>query len=186
MPAVWHAHVAASAFDDFFAMLKKKRDQTLLDLSPGYDLIPLAAARGFSVSSVDSKEEILAPAKARRRIALSQPENGFGAVLCVGTFSFLPRESAPDLAREIQRVLIPGGIAFASFSPLWASDPDDTASVRTYFDRTGISYRRDHGEFGAFVVYQTREIENLFRPMKILSLVTQTNGARRLVAMKKG
>lgn len=186
MPAVWHAHVAPAAYEEFFALLKKKRDQTLLDLSPGYDLIPMSASRGFSVSSVDSREEILNPARARRHIALAQPDESFGAVLCVGTFSFLPRESAPELAREIHRILVPAGIAFVSFSPLWSSDPDDTRSVRTYFDRSGFAYRRDHGEFGTFVVYQTREIENLFRQMKLLSLVTQTNGARRLIAMKKG
>ncbi len=186
MPAAWLAHLAPTAFDEFFALLKKKRDQSLLDLSPGYDLIPTAAARGFSVSSVDARQEILDPARARRKIAIAQPDETFGGVLCVGTFSFLPRESAPELAKEIHRILVPGGLVFASFSPLWASDPEDTASVRTYFDRSGISYRRDHGEFGAFVVYQTREIENLFRAMKILSLVTQTNGARRVIAMKKG
>jgi len=186
MSSLWHAHIAPSSYDEFFELLKNRKDRTLLDLSPGYDLLSLAGTKGFSVASVDSREEILKAGKARRPIALSQPADAFSGVLCVGTFSYLPRESAPQLSRELGRVLSPGGIAFASFAPLWATDLDDTKSVRTYFDRNGTAYRRDHGEFGAFVLYQTREIENLFRHMKILKLVTQTNGARRLIAMKKG
>jgi len=184
--ADWHADLAADAYEEFFRRLKLRREQNLLDLSAGYDLISVAATQGLSVSTVDSQKEILEVARSRGKIALEAETGSYGGVLCVGTFSSLPREYGAALSAEIERVLVPGGLVFCSFAPLWARDPEGTHSVRTFFDREGRVYRRDHGRFGSYVVYQNREIETLFRKMKLVSLVTQVNGARRLIAMKKG
>lgn len=183
--ATWVSDLAPASYGDFFERLKQKNWTALLDLSAGYDLIPMVTGKGFTVSSIDAHRDILDPARQKRPVRIDQPDNSFTGIICVGTFSFLPREVAPELASEIERILSPGGIAFVSFAPLWSRDPEGSNSVHTYFGNDGRAYRRDHDQFGLYVVYQTREVENLFRRMKIASLVTQTNGARRLIVMKK-
>lgn len=186
MRLTWQNQLAESAYDDFLSLLKRRKDDpALLDLSAGYDLVTKISARGFSVRSIDARKEILEPARAKRPIAIEQPSGIFDGILCLGTFGFVGREAAPQLAREIGRLLVPTGLAFVSFAPVWVRDPDDTKSVRSFFDAAGNLYHRDHGEFSTAVVYQNREIEALFRGFKIVALVTQTNGARRLTAMRE-
>jgi SAM-dependent methyltransferase len=183
--APWHALVSSSAYEEFFQRIRARGQTQILDLSAGYDLVSYVAAHGFSVVSVDAQHEILAAARADRPIRVDRPEASAAAILCVGTFSLLPREAAPALASEMERVLAPGGLAFVSFAPLWSRDSDDRRSVRTFFDRSGNVYRRDHGQMARYVVYQTREIETLFRRLTLVSVVTQVNGVRRLLAAKR-
>jgi hypothetical protein len=185
MRLTWQNQLAESAYDEFLALLRRRKsDPSLLDLSAGYDLVTKISAKGIPVRSIDARKEILEPAKSKRTIAIDQPAAAFDGILCLGTFGFLSREAAPELAAEILRLLAPAGFAFVSFAPLWVRDTDDNRTVRTFFDREGNLHRRDHGEFFTSVVYQNREIEALFRNFKIVALVTQTNGARRLTAMK--
>jgi SAM-dependent methyltransferase len=186
MRLTWQNQLAESAYDDFLALVRRRRaDPALLDLSAGYDLVTKISAKGFSVRTLDTRTEILEPARANRPLALDQPAATFDGILCLGTFGFIPRPVAPQLASEIRRLLSPGGLAFVSFAPVWIHDPDDTRSVRSFFDREGTLHRRDHGEFTSSVVYQNREIEALFKDFKIVAMVTQTNGARRLTAKRE-
>jgi len=186
MRLTWQNQLAESAYDEFLNLLRRRRSEpTLLDLSAGYDLVTKISAKGVPVRSIDARKEILEPAKAKKPVAIEQPDAAFDGILCLGTFGFILREAAPGLAAEIRRLLAPGGLAFVSFAPVWAKDPDDTRSVRTFFDREGNLHHRDHGDFSTSIVYQNREIEALFRGFKIVALVTQTNGARRLTAMRE-
>ena len=186
MRLTWQHQLAESAYDEFLSLLRRRKtDPALLDLSAGYDLVTKISAKGFPVRSIDTKKEILEAARSKRPIVIDQPAGAFDGILCLGTFGFVTRESAPELSAEIRRLLAPSGLAFVSFAPVWVRDPDDTRSVRSFFDTEGNLYHRDHGEFSTSVVYQNREIEALFRGFKIVALVTQTNGARRLTAMKE-
>jgi Methyltransferase domain len=186
MELSWQNQLPENAYEDFFSRLKKKASRTLLDLSAGYDLVTFFAGKGFSLCSIDARKEILEAGKTHRKVAIDQPSASFDAVLCLGTFDYLSREAAPSLAAEIERMLIPTGLAFVSFAPVWASQNTLSGALNSFSDRRANAYRRGHGRFGAFVVYQNREIEQLFQKFKIGSLVTQTNGARRLIAMKRG
>ena len=186
MRLTWQNQLAESAYDVFLALVRRRHaDPALLDLSAGYDLVTKISAKGFSVRTLDTRNEILEPSKSNRPLAIDQPTGAFDGILCLGTFGFIPRPAAPPLASEIRRMLAPSGLVFVSFAPVWVHDPDDTRSVRSFFDRDGNLHRRDHGEFTTSVVYQNREIEALFKEFKIVALVTQTNGARRLTAMRE-
>ena len=186
MRLTWQNQLAESAYDEFLALVRRRRpDPAILDLSAGYDLVTRISAKGVPVRTIDTRKEVLEAARGNRPLAIEQPSAAFDGIFCLGTFGFIPRPSAPHLASEIHRMLSPGGLAFVSFAPVWVHDPDDTRSVRSFFDREGNLYRRDHGEFSTSVVYQNREIEALFRAFRIVALVTQTNGARRLTAMKE-
>ncbi|HET7453587.1 MAG TPA: class I SAM-dependent methyltransferase [Thermoanaerobaculia bacterium] len=186
MRLTWQNQLAESAYDEFLALVKRRcADPAILDLSAGYDLVTRISAKGFPIRTLDTRKEILEPAKAKRPLAIDQPADTFHGILCLGTFGFVTRAAAPQLATEIRRMLAPAGLAFVSFAPVWVHDPDDTRSVRSFFDREGNLHRRDHGEFTTSVVYQNREIEALFAGFKIVALVTQTNGARRLTAMRE-
>lgn len=186
MELTWQNQLPENAYEEFFSRLRKKESHRLLDLSAGYDLVTFFAGKGFSMCSIDTRKEVLDVAKNRRRVAIDQPDASFEGILCLGTFDYLSRDAAPGVAAEIERILTPAGLAFVSFAPVWASQALHSSPLRTFFDRRASAYRWDHGRFGTFLVYQNREIEHLFRKFKIASLVTQTNGARRLLAMKKG
>lgn len=183
--APWHSLISASAYDDFFGRLQKRRIREILDLSAGYDLLPFAAARGFSVTSVDTQRDVLQAAREGRPLCVDRPDGSAGSVLCVGTYSLLPRESAAAFTAEIERVLAARGLALLSFAPLWAPDRENRRSGRTVFDRGGHVYHRDHGQVNRYVVYQTREIETLCRRLIIVSLVTQANGVRRVIVTRR-
>jgi hypothetical protein len=186
MELTWQNQLPEDAYEDFFARLRRKENRRLLDLSAGYDLMAFFAGKGFPLCSIDTRKEVLDGAKSRRRVAIEQAPESFEGILCLGTFDYLARDAAPSLAAEIERMLVPSGLVFVSFAPVWASQALHASPLRTFFDRRATAYRWDHGRFGTFVVYQNREIEHLFRKFKIGSLVTQTNGARRLIAMKRG
>lgn len=186
MELTWQNQLPENAYEDFVARLRKKENHRLLDLSAGYDLVTFFAGKGFSLCSIDTRKEVLDQAKNHRRVAIEQPNSSFEGVLCLGTFDYLARESAASLTAEIERILVPGGFAFVSFAPAWAAQSRRSAPLRKFFDRRATADRLDHGRLGTFILYQNREIEHLFRKFKITSLVTQTNGARRLIAMKKG
>jgi len=181
----WYADLPKEALEAFLTLLAKRPEASLLDLSAGYDLISIAAGRGFSVASIDCAREVLGAAREGEAIRLNLEDASFGGVLCVGTFSLLPRTRAPELAAEINRVLTPGGLAFASFAPAWERLSIGSREPRSEVLRSGLLYRRRSAGSAPLVVYQTREIEEMFRPMKIVSLVTQMNGARRLTARRK-
>lgn len=186
MELTWQNQLPENAYEDFFSRLRKKENHRLLDLSAGYDLVTFFAGKGFSPCSLDTRKEVLDAAKNHRRVAIEQAAASFEGILCLGTYDYLPREAAPSFTAEIERILVPAGLAFVSFAPVWATQSLHSSPLRTFFDRRATAYRWDHGRFGTFVVYQNREIEHLFRKFKLASLVTQTNGARRLIAMKKG
>ena len=185
MELSWQNQLPENAYEEFFSRLKKKSSHSLLDLSAGYDLVTFFAGKGFPLCSIDSQKEILEAAKAHRRVAIDQPSASFDGILCLGTFEYLPREAAPSLSAEIERMLVPTGLAFVSFAPVWASTRARSNPLHTILGRRTDAYRRDSGRLGTFVVYQNREIEHLFRRFKIVSFVTQTNAARRLIAMKR-
>jgi SAM-dependent methyltransferase len=178
MTSGWNSDLAPDAYDAFFARVRARPGAALLDVSAGYELVSLAAAGGLTVTSIDCPREILQAAKQGARIALPHPEDRFAGVLCAGTFYYLDREYAPVLAAEIERVLAPGGLALASFAPVAHFPPAGRTARRP--ERRALLGPRPP------VPYQNREIEGLFRGMKIVSLVTQVNGVRRLVAAKKG
>ncbi len=187
MELSWQNQLPENAYDEFFSRLRKKPSHSLLDISAGYDLVTFFAGKGFSLCSIDSQKEILEAGKTNRKVAIDQPPASFDGLLCLGTFDYLARDAAPSLSAEIERLLVPTGLAFVSFAPIWASQNAVVVNpLKTLLGRRTNAYRRDHGRFGTFMVYQNREIEHLFRKFKIASLVTQTNGARRLIAMKKG
>jgi len=186
MELSWQNQLPENAYEEFFSRLKKKASHSLLDLSAGYDLVTFFAGKGFPLCSIDSRKEILEAGKTNRKVSIDQPSATFEGVLCLGTFDYLSREAAPSLTSEIERMLVPSGLAFVSFAPVWASQNTHNINpLKTLLGRRTNAYRRDHGRFGNFIVYQNREIEHLFRKFKIASLVTQTNGARRLIAMKR-
>ena len=186
MELSWQNQLPETAYDEFFSRLRRKSSRTLLDLSAGYDLVTFFAGKGFSLCSIDSQKEILEAGKAHRKVSIDQPSASFEGILCLGTFEYLPREAAGSLAAEIERILSPMGLVLVSFAPVWASKRTYSNPLHTLLGRRSHAYRRDSGRFGTFVVYQNREIEHLFRKFKIVSLVTQANGARRLTAMKRG
>jgi SAM-dependent methyltransferase len=185
MDKSWHSDLPVEALEAFLQLLARRPEAPLLDLSAGYDLISLAAGSGLSVASIDCAREVLGAAREEDAIRLRLDDDSFGGVLCVGTFSRLPRSRAPELAAEIQRVLVPGGLAFASFAPAWERLSIGSREPRSEVVRSGLLYRRRATGPAPLVVYQTREIEEMFRRMKIVSLVTQINGARRLIARKR-
>src|SRR5258706_1682104 len=187
MELSWPSQLRESAYEDFFSRLRKRECRVILDLSAGYDLVTFISTKGFEVSSIDTKKDVLDAARARRPIEISGGSDAFEAVICLGTFDYLPRDASPAFVSEIERLTKPGGLIFVSFAPVWAQDGEGKkgSPPKTVFDKKGNAFRRISGHLDSVVVYQTREIEVLFRRFRIVSLVTQTNGTRRLIATKK-
>lgn len=117
--------VASRAFPKFLSTLSGREHSTFIDLGPavGSNLEFFAArtACKFFIDDLFAEIEAQGAAGTREKLATSlparvtQPDASVDAVLCWDIFDFLDKAAAQGLARELVRVLKPGGALFGFF-----------------------------------------------------------------------
>ncbi len=120
------APVASRAFPKFLGALAGREHLTIVDVGPvvgsNLDFFAARAACKIYIEDLFSEIERQASAGTRGKLAsilpsrLSQPDGSVDAVLCWDIFDFLDKTGAQAFARELVRVLRPGGALFGLFS----------------------------------------------------------------------
>lgn len=118
--------VASRAFPKFLSALGDREHVTIIDVGPavGPNLNFLAERFAFKIYIEDLYSVVESHARAGKRAELAkalpsritQADGGVDAVICWDIFDFLDKGSAPAFARELVRVLRPGGALFALFA----------------------------------------------------------------------
>lgn len=117
--------VASRAFPKFLSSLSGREHSTFIDLGPavGSNLEFFAERTSckFFIDDLFAEIEAQARAGTREKLAttlparITQPDGSVDAVLCWDIFDFLDKAAAQALARELVRVLKPGGALFGFF-----------------------------------------------------------------------
>lgn len=118
--------VASRAFPKFLSALGDREHITMIDVGPaiGRNLDFFAERFAFKIHVEDLYSLIESHARAGKRAELAkalsermtQADASVDAVICWDIFDFLDKGSAPAFARELVRVLRPGGALFALFA----------------------------------------------------------------------
>jgi len=154
----------------------------------------LMAAQGIEVYGLDASEKAIAFARAWAQdeqmpdihfdvgiaSTLAYPDNAFDAVVANAVLDHMPLSEAQKAVQEIQSVLRPGGLVFASFDGL---EGKETSAYHTFADGTRLY---THGMHRGLVwrYYPDAEIQALFGLFQTESLQTDTDGSRVVVAVK--
>jgi SAM-dependent methyltransferase len=117
--------VASRAFPKFLSTLAGREHSTFIDLGPAVgsnlEFFAERTACKFFFDDLFAEIEAQAAAGTREKLAtllparIAQPDASVDAVLCWDIFDFLDKAAAQGLARELVRVLKPGGALFGFF-----------------------------------------------------------------------
>jgi SAM-dependent methyltransferase len=118
--------VASRAFPKLLASLNGRDYMTFVDVGPAIgsnlEFFAQRTACKFFIDDLFAEVEAHARAGTRERLAeilpgrLTQPDASVDAILCWDIFDFLDKASSQGLARELVRILKPGGILFGLFA----------------------------------------------------------------------
>jgi hypothetical protein len=111
------------------------------------------------------------------------PDMHFQGVLCWDVFDFLDKDEATLLAREVHRVLIPGGLALAFFNSRKPETPEPLLRYRIV-DPDSLEYAATGSRRLVRYAYQNRDIMQIFDSFRIESFYYLRNRMRELLAEK--
>jgi SAM-dependent methyltransferase len=114
-----------------------------------------------------------------------QASETIDGILCWDIFDYLDRASAERLARQLKRILRPGGVLLAFFStadPRAATRPTYTKHV--VVDRTHLRYRPYAGARPKQRPLLNRDIQRLFEPLRITENVLLMTNLREVLFRK--
>jgi len=167
---------------------------TFIDLGPavGSNLEFFAdrAACKFYIDDLFAEIEAQARAGARETLAtilparLTQPDGSVDAVLCWDIFDFLDKPASQGLARELVRVLKPGGILFG----LFANQIGQQKKQYTKFiihDESHFRHRTTPATPVACQVLPNRDIIRLFDGLLVSDSFLLLTHTREIVFRKK-
>ena len=97
-----------------------------------------------------------------------QPDASVDGILCWDLFDYLDKPAAQALARQLIRVLRPGGVIFALFASTRL--PEGTSPFFTRYqvaDPSTLQYRTQPAIRGRGLPLQNRDFQRLFEPLRI-------------------
>jgi SAM-dependent methyltransferase len=187
-------HVASRAFPKFLATLAGRDHLTIVDVGPviGANLEFFAgrASCKFYIEDLFSEIERQARAGTREKLATTLPPHirqedaTVDAVLCWDIFDFLDKATAQAFARELVRVLKPGGSLFG----LFANQVGEQKKHYTKFgiaDETHFRHRTLPATPVASQVLPNRDIIRLFEGLIVSDSFLLLTHTREIVFRKK-
>jgi predicted SAM-dependent methyltransferase len=111
-------------------------------------------------------------------------EASVDGILCWDVFDFLDKHAAPALARQIVRMLKPGGIVMSFF----CSSPVENATFTKYeiVDDTSLRHRHHPGIGGPKRVLQNRDIIRMFEGLNVLDSFLLKTNTREMLLRRTG
>lgn len=162
----------------FLAGLGTRQQPILLDLGPvvGSNVTFFGENVGCKILVEDLSKDIdrhvnqakVAELPAFFDTRFPQESDTINGILCWDIFDYLDRAAAERLARQLTRVLKPGGVLLGFFS---TADPQSTirpAYTRyVVVDRSHLEYRRYNGARAKQRPLLNRDIQRLFEPLRV-------------------
>jgi cyclopropane fatty-acyl-phospholipid synthase-like methyltransferase len=167
----------SKALKKFVATLGAHPQPTLLDIGPvvGHNVTFFGERLGckFQVEELSKdidrhvREDKLGELPEFFNKRFPQPDETFDGILCWDLFDYLDKNAAQALARQLSRLLRPGGVIFALFNA--TLEPPATKTYTRFFvvDETSIQYRPYSGARAKQRPLQNRDIQRIFEPLRI-------------------
>jgi SAM-dependent methyltransferase len=185
--------VASKAFSKLVATLAQREAPVLLDFGP-----VIGANVGYCGERLGCKlfiEDVLADidlflrGKAAEDLAarfgrrFSHPDGSIDGILCWDLFDYLDRAAAQALAREVVRLLRPGGAVVGFFCTTGADHAPFTKFE--IVDDTQIRHRRHPGAGGRKRSLPNRDIIRMFDGLVVADSFLLKNNIREMVLRKR-
>jgi len=182
------------ALKKFLSALGAHAQPTLLDIGPvvGHNVTFFGERLGckFQVEELSkdidryAREDKLPELPEFLNKRFPQADETFDGILCWDLFDYLDKASAQALAKQLTRVLRPGGVLFALFN---ATEAPPTSKTYTRFfvvDETNIQHRPYAGVRGKQRPLPNRDIQRMFEPLRITDQFLLKTNTREVLFRK--
>jgi SAM-dependent methyltransferase len=191
-PAGSEKSISTKAFSRFLAALKYREAPVLLDLGPvvGSNINYFGERLGckFFIEDVYANLEKYARENRSRELAeffksrFPQPDDSFDGILCWDIFDYLDKAAAQVLAREMTRLLKPGGALLTFFATVAMPGKEYTRYLvvddKTFRHKTAPAAR------GRQQVFVNRDINLMFQGLNVSDSFLLMTRTREIVFRK--
>jgi cyclopropane fatty-acyl-phospholipid synthase-like methyltransferase len=182
------------ALKKFLTTLGSHPQPTLLDIGPvvGHNVTFFGERLGckFQVEELSkdierhAREDKLAELPAFFSKRFPQPDDTFDGILCWDLFDYLDKKSAESLAKQLTRVLRPGGVLFALFNATETLPTGKTYTKFVVVDDATIQHRPYPGARGKQKPLPNRDIQRMFEPLRVLDQFLLKTNTREMLFRK--
>jgi hypothetical protein len=188
--------VLSKALPKFISALSSTDAPVLIDFGPviGPNVAFFGENLGCKLFIEDLASDLDRHTRAGTREALpealakrfSQADGSVDGVLCWDIFDFLERPAAQALAREVVRVLKPGGAVMGFFcSSMVGVPPRSPFTKYEIVEETSLRQRQHAGAGGQKFVLQNRDIIKMFDGLAVADSFLLKNNTREMLLRKR-
>jgi predicted SAM-dependent methyltransferase len=186
--------VPTKAFPKFLSAVSNQADPTIvIDLGPviGGNVAFLGERLGCKLFIEDLVTELdrhmkagtLDAVPAALAARLGRDDASVDGVLCWDLFDFLPKTAAQTVAKEIVRILKPGGAVMGFFSS--AAVPRAPFTKFEIVDEQNLRHKHHPGAGGPKQPHQNRDILKMFDGLAVAESFLLKNNTREILLRKK-
>lgn len=182
------------ALKKFVTTLGSHAQPTLLDIGPvvGHNVTFFGERLGckFQVEELSkdidrfAREDKLAELPEFLSRRFPQADESFDGILCWDLFDYLDKRAAEALARQLVRLLKPGGVLFALFNATLEPPPDKTYTRFIVVDDSNIRYRPYPAARPKQRPLQNRDLQRMFEPLRVADQFLLKTNTREVLFRK--
>ena len=182
------------ALKKFLATLSAQEQPTLLDIGPvvGNNVTFFGERLGCKFQVEELSKDIDRHVREDKPAALAdffshrfpQADDSFDGILCWDLFDYLDKSAAQALAKQLTRILRPGGVLFALFN---ATEAPPTTKAYTRFvvvDDTTIQHRPYPAARSKQRPLPNRDIQRMFEPLRVTDQFLLKTNTREVLFRK--
>lgn len=182
------------ALKKFLSTLGTHQQPTLLDIGPvvGHNVTFFGERLGCKFQVEELSKDIdrhvredklpeLADFLSKR---FAQADESFDGILCWDLFDYLDKASAQALAKQLTRVLRPGGVLFALFNATETPPAGKTYTRFIVVDDDTIQHRPYAAARGKQKPLPNRDIQRMFEPLRVTDQFLLKSNTREMLFRK--
>ena len=113
-----------------------------------------------------------------------QPDDSFDGILCWDLFDYLDKKSAASLAKQLTRILRPGGVLFALFNATEAPPAEKIYTRFVVVDEMNIQHRAYAAARAKQKPLPNRDIQRMFEPLRVIDQFLLKTNTREMLFRK--
>jgi SAM-dependent methyltransferase len=182
------------ALKKFLTTLSTHPQPTLLDIGPvvGHNVTFFGERLGCKFQVEELSKDIDRHTREDKIPELSgflsrrfpQADDSFDGILCWDLFDYLDKASAQALAKQLARMLRPGGMLFALFNATEAPPATKAYTRFVVVDDATIQHRPYAGARGKQKPLPNRDIQRMFEPLRITDQFLLKTNTREVLFRK--
>jgi SAM-dependent methyltransferase len=182
------------ALKKFLTTLGSHPQPTLLDIGPvvGHNVTFFGERLGckFQVEELSKdidrhvREDKLAELPEFLDKRFPQPDDSFDGILCWDLFDYLDKKSAASLAKQLTRILRPGGVLFALFNATEAPPAEKIYTRFVVVDEMNIQHRPYAAARAKQKPLPNRDIQRMFEPLRVIDQFLLKTNTREMLFRK--